>query len=393
MKKHVTLLLMVLCIAVFSSCSRPQAHTSIDLDADTPMSVFDLFSEVKVIPLETTPDNLISQIGQVEYFEGNYYILDGTSQQIFCFTEQGDFVFKISAKGKGPGEYHHLSGFTIDGQRKQLILMDPVVQRVHAFDLSGQHVETMAVPTEIMMGFSDVFVLNDSILMLSSVTNEYLTFYNRNDKKVAGNDYFMKEFLQAFLPRNEYQLNGKTYVIPPLSQQVMDVSDVIPDSSFAWCFGQNNNTQQQIDRLRKEIESMHDYRSFFQFPHEAVGQGKYLNNHIVKVGETERYRIALVEYNNDNMHVVIDKKENKTHIFSQFTENLSLFGAQLKSDRAICFEKAIKDYYVNTGHPELINRCYDSYLREILPEEGQRIYDNHDPMNENPFLVVYFFRE
>jgi hypothetical protein len=33
------------------------------------------------------------------------------------------------------------------------------------------------------------------------------------------------------------------------------------------------------------------------------------------------------------------------------------------------------------------------YLPEILQEDGRHIIENHNPMTDNPFLVVYKFRE
>ena len=85
---------------VLLSCNTTDQSSSIDLTENQSVSVFDVFSEVQVIKLETTEDNLITDIRRIEYFNSRYYILDERSQQIFCFDEEGNFVFKINSQGR-----------------------------------------------------------------------------------------------------------------------------------------------------------------------------------------------------------------------------------------------------------------------------------------------------
>lgn len=402
MKKNVTLVLTVLFIAAFSSCSRPEADTSIDLSADTPMSVFDMFSEVKIIPLETTPESFISDISEVWYHQSRYYVLDTRSQQIFCFTEQGDFVFKISAQGKGPGEYHYIANFIIDEKNSQLIVTDPVMQRLHFFDLQGHHLETRRI--DIPNVLTKVYPLNDSVLLIYSLTKDQLVFYNlKQDTAVSAlYDRNVPSTLEGFIAYNHvYQLDGRTYALPSLSQEMVDITDIEPVPHFSWCFGRDNNTPQQIEQLLQEIRNRQMGEEGYGVAMQGVGKGKVMTNSIRMVFETLRFMIALVEYDGQLKHVVIDKRTDETFVFNAFKENVGLPQAGYQSSRLITsyysppgedFLKRVQE--IRPDFPmEFYHRQKKKYSLDILKEEDKKLVQDYDPMNENPFLVVYYFRE
>ena len=50
-----------------------------NLDERDEISTKDLFSEIQLIPLETTPESLIRNITQIKFFEDRYYIRDPKS--------------------------------------------------------------------------------------------------------------------------------------------------------------------------------------------------------------------------------------------------------------------------------------------------------------------------
>ena len=78
---------------------------TVNLDERDEISTKDLFSEIQLIPLETTPESLIRNITQIKFFEDRYYIHDYSRSQIFVFDREGHFQFALNEKGNGPGEY------------------------------------------------------------------------------------------------------------------------------------------------------------------------------------------------------------------------------------------------------------------------------------------------
>ena len=58
---------------------------TVNLERRDKISTKDLFSDIQVIPLETTPESLIRDITQIKFFEDRYYIHDYRRSQIFVF--------------------------------------------------------------------------------------------------------------------------------------------------------------------------------------------------------------------------------------------------------------------------------------------------------------------
>ncbi len=387
-------------------CSEEKAATSFDLTQDNPISVFDMFSDVSFIRLETTPESMIKDIRSVVYHDSNYYVFDRQSQQVFCFDEEGGFVFKISAQGKGPGEYHLVESICIDKFNSRLILLDPVMQRVLLFDMNGNFIETHSIPTEMTMGYFRIFALSDSILLLISSNNEQLVFYSTNEKIVVHKDFprVYRRGIGAFAPTyNTYQLNQRTYVLPTLSQELFDITEINPEPYYSWDFGGHNNSRQQIDQLKADNENRPPHIPNLVSHAEAVGEGRKLNHHIIGAYETDRFRIAFLEFSDDFKHVVYDKHTGKQHVFVNFKEGIILPYQNIQQDRAIAHytngyrytEEGIKRrkaVFPNTPDSHY-TRNRRTYTPELLSEEDREYVANYDPMAENPYLVVYKFKE
>ncbi|MBW6537757.1 MAG: 6-bladed beta-propeller [Mariniphaga sp.] len=389
MKKH--LIFIGLVVFSFFSCQMADEKRYVNLNLTEEPSVLDFFSEIKVVQLETKEDNLLGVISKVAYYKDRFFILDGLTQQFFCFDGQGKLKYKISAQGKGPGEYNYITDFTIDPEGERIFILDPVVQKVLLFCLDGNHLATFSVPTEKGMGFNKVFALNDSIILLTSITNYQLVFFDLNQHKVVEKkfEFPIEGPLDAFSPRhNVYQYKGRTFVLQYLGNVVYEITELDTLPHFKWDFGPGNNSKEQIERLISKIGSrQNDIASY----HDEVGKGKILNHHIVKVYETSRFKIALIEYDNNFRHVFIDKTSNDSRVFNHFTEEISLIYFFVQPDVAIGFNTGIPD---RTKHiPERAHRKYGFYHTDLLNPEDRQIIENHNPMTDNPFLVVYKFRE
>lgn len=107
----------------FACCSKPVSPVSelvqITIDPDKVENYIDispmLSDSIDIIPLETTDESLLSNIGRLIFHKGHFYILDGTRRGIFVFDEKGRFVRKIGKQGGGPGEYSRISFFDVMG--------------------------------------------------------------------------------------------------------------------------------------------------------------------------------------------------------------------------------------------------------------------------------------
>jgi len=75
-----------------------------------------------VVPLETSVESLISQIGRISIYENNFYVLDRSSSSVLVFDGSGRFVKKIAHVGRGRGEYVSLTDFGIDTKNNNIVL-------------------------------------------------------------------------------------------------------------------------------------------------------------------------------------------------------------------------------------------------------------------------------
>ena len=391
-----------ICGFVLYSCGSEDYSSSIDLSENQTVSVFNVFSDINVIQLETSEDFLINQIRRLVYYDDRYYILDERSQQIFCFDKRGHFVFMINSKGKGPGEYHYITDIAIDRNNNQLVVLDPVVQRVHFFDLEGGFLSSRNIKDDKVLALNRVYPMGDSLLLLISITDENLLFYSLKEDKIVYSNYAfdVPSTLHAFAPRdNVYFFDNEIYFSPPLSSGIVNVTKIYPEPYFTWCFGDDNNSDQQISRLLEEIKTKQNMRENISFPYQTVGKNKILNHYILKSFENGHFRIAAVEFDDDFKFVVIDKNKDQILVFRAFKEGIRLPYEYIQSDRAIAFYKpdfepreismikreGWQDYFFKRNH--LL------YTPEILHEDCRKIIENHDPMKDNPYLVIYSFKQ
>ena len=96
------------------------------------------FKEAKIINLETIDESLLSEIRRIFMDDNKLFIYDGKMNEIFMFDTTGKYINKINRKGEGPGEYVQLSDFTIDPQKKQIVLLCAIPEKQMYFSYDGK---------------------------------------------------------------------------------------------------------------------------------------------------------------------------------------------------------------------------------------------------------------
>ena len=402
-----------LSIIVFSSllllfsCKRENVTEGCyDLSSNIETSIFDIFDEVDAIQLETCDESLLAGIGKAQLFGSKLFILG--SRRILCFSDEGRFLFQVSRQGKGVGEYHHVSDIAIDKHNKRLILLDAVVQRVHFFDLDGTFQQTIRIESETSLGLNRVFPLEDSLLLFVGLYEKDFILYCMKRKTILERLGGLQDCPSFFMPsHNAYMFENSVFVLPPFENTVYKVSGQGFFPHDEWCFGENNNTPEQIERLKSNFHKWLVVRRSLP-PNAIVGKGKYLNHYLRNVRENDRFIIAQLEFNNDFKNIVIDKKTGNRRLFNQFQEGIQLFLQGIINDNILFYsggnyggmdqiyrqiietkDEQDKPYYEDYYFKR--NRTY--YTRDILTERGKQVYDKHDPMYDNPYLVVFKFKQ
>lgn len=156
----------------FFSCAEPQHSNGniqvIDINASNNIKLAELFSDCKVIPLETTDSSLIGlAIDRMERYKGRIYILNQlqSHKNMICFDSSGNFLFNIDRIGRAPDEYTFLGDFFIDLNKKQLVLVSEAGRYVF-FDLDGKYLYSKKtnisyLPRQVVFCDSNYLVYND----------------------------------------------------------------------------------------------------------------------------------------------------------------------------------------------------------------------------------------
>ncbi|PSK82479.1 6-bladed beta-propeller protein [Prolixibacter denitrificans] len=107
---------MVVLGVVFTSCmnqsekGNPLVNILVNVNQNT-----NLDKQVtiqKIVPLDSMLP--IGKVRKLSFYDGHYYLLDKSSDEILCYDGSGHFKFKIADKGKGPSEYIAIQSFYVD---------------------------------------------------------------------------------------------------------------------------------------------------------------------------------------------------------------------------------------------------------------------------------------
>jgi len=116
-----------------------------------------------MVPLETTPNCLLTSISQVDEADGKLFILDADrTRGLFVFSKEGRFLYKIGTLGKGPGEFTDLSTFSFSLDQKTVYLCPQSQKKLIAFNTDGHWI--CDIPTADY--YSDAQFLSDNQYVL-----------------------------------------------------------------------------------------------------------------------------------------------------------------------------------------------------------------------------------
>ncbi len=116
----------------------------------------------KVIPLETGKNSLIAYISEIIIKNNKIYILDIKLNCIFIFDLNGNFLNKVSNKGRGPGEYISIKSFDVN--EKGDIFISSTLQRKIIIYKNGQIKNFKEVSVNKEMPFIFFKILNNKTL-------------------------------------------------------------------------------------------------------------------------------------------------------------------------------------------------------------------------------------
>lgn len=191
---------------------------SVSLDADDYFNRIDEYLRLTSC-VKLAPEPLLAPVRLLQVQDGRIYVVDRLNRLV-CYDMQGKVLFQIYAIGNGPGEYAGINAFTVDTDKKELVLYDNLRTSLlyySADDGTFLRTERFLKPNPSEMVFFDHTFFynnrdhknypNDTLLhysLLSSSGGQEIKRYCFPHKE-AEEEYIFSPSLQTFY-RNENRL-------------------------------------------------------------------------------------------------------------------------------------------------------------------------------------------
>lgn len=360
--------IILITLSSIYKCS-PSPNTSsiyVNLDLEKQVSVFDIFSKINIIPLETSETCLIGNIDKLIKHDSTIYLLDTKQNCVLAFNHKGKLKFKIQKIGRGPGEYLYAYDFTINKYNHTIELLD-CFGKLLVFNLDGTYKTTISLPHPPSAYHKFALLNQDSILFFtnSDRPNDCLLWlYSRSSGKIIKEFYDNSHYnMVNIMPL--FSCNDTTYFSLPLENTVYKIQNSKAVPAYSWDFGKYNyHLQDQVipqeDRKKNKFYNMLGTSS----------QMSYV--HILNLQNTE-YLYCLLSHFKQNKHIFYNKKSKSYYIFKKTKENID-----------------IKTYYMDQN--VLIGVEYpDSDSFKQLLKTTNRTNLSSISEDANPILVEYIF--
>lgn len=155
--KKINLFLLFL-FAMSLSCTNHNRETKLSADThilkvtfhkqmpnveNVPMSSF--VDSISYIKLETTEENLIGEVSDIEYVNHKFYILDMISKSIYIFSDSGKFIDKVAKRGQGPEDYLFLTAYDINSKDNSIHIYDEAAKKMLVYNEKGRLLKSFHV--------------------------------------------------------------------------------------------------------------------------------------------------------------------------------------------------------------------------------------------------------
>ena len=387
MKKEATyslsshFVLMLVCFSMIlimmTGCNKNGNNSLIiDLDRNDKVSIFDLVDSISVVKLETNENCMLSFLTQGTIYKNRFYFFDYKQRIIFCFDNNGKFLYKINKFGRGPDEYEAIASFSIDKFNDQIMILVPYGSILY-YDLDGKFISKEKLPLEII-AYNEVHSINKDVLLFISNNKIRAAYYSKSDKSLIKR--FMEvtpEQHEVFSPlRRTYNYRDSVYYNDYSNNTVLNLSNITHNKvKHKWDFGENNNTNEQLQKYilykanKKKNKEPLDWN-------EVSSNKKYFNHFPGPSFESNKFIGMSLHYIGLIKYVLYDKLENTYKVFGNTTEGVS-------------------PYFNFTSNNSIINTYNDKnneVFNRILTEKQKKIIESHDPNNDNPFIVIYHIK-
>jgi len=344
---------------------------SVDLDQKQNVSIFNIFSKIDIIPLETNDSSLIKFISKLVVYHDNFYILDDMSK-IITFTHDGKFLFQINNKGIGPDEYIGISDFDIYSD--SLSILSGMDSRMHIYDNKGNFIRRFKLPNIKKSYESFKNVNKDTVAFWTYDYENRLKLYSKSTKQIFKEKMPEKNDIYTYLGIQKFPYEN---YIPSVNDnrvfKITSQSEII--EAYKWDFGKLNNTPKMIENP-PVLNSQNESRELIN----KIMSSEVINYVFLRAGGNSRYTYTKLNRKNAHINVFYDKFSKKTYVFEKTTEKVQIY--------PLCWT----DSYMIGWVPEKVS-VIDDVIPDIILNKGNILIKNKLSQFDNPILIKYYFKK
>jgi hypothetical protein len=207
------------------------------------------FDSAKIVALETKKESVIGSIGRIIVYNGRYFILDRLTNSVFVFGSDGQYINKIHAIGKGPGNYTGLQDFSIDEKKKKILLYSHRPYKLISFDMN-LHFSSELKLKELFRNLSWV---DDKVIFIGKPSHsDFMVQVNDLDSKTS-NEFVESDKVAAtfrtFGSIFPYILKSRNaYIAFPYSSVIYSYRKGAIEPAYKIDFGNKNFLESYFDK-------------------------------------------------------------------------------------------------------------------------------------------------
>ena len=344
----------------------------VNLEKPQKASLFDYFSRIELIPLETNDDVLIGYCEEINYYQDRYYLIDRAQHRVYVFDNAGKFVFQINKRGQGPGEYNYLCSIFLNPFTNNIDLTSDGL--IYSYDLEGNYKKTSLNPENASGYFYNFIALNENVYVCSLLrgwkTDDYrIHYYNLKENKIIHKEYNDDAFLNVYVfisftsHTPFYEYNGKWFFYRFVDNVTYEVGMDSLIKAYTWDFGKYNY---EAKKLKLEDLITLPYKIDLQ-------------------GQNNRYLLAYIHSRINNApliaaYLILDKSTGECKYIENFTESVNFVPRKVSNEYVLSW----------CTHEELENFVSEEMLDKDNRQKFQKLINEKDEMN--PIIIKYYFK-
>ena len=373
----------IILILFFSSCNRFFSQDGVIVDLSNPqiVSVFDYFSHIELIPLETNENSVLGGfVDKIILHQNRFYVFDG--RRINVFDKSGKFILTIGNEGRGPGEFIMLSDIIINPFTGNIDLLSAIEGRIHSYDLQGNHVKSSGRinNTEFPApAIHRLIAISETEYVIFPFGYHYpykIIYYDLDKMNIVRQLYEGSSFAQNADPSHPfYEYNGEWYFFMALDRTTYKVEPHSLVKAYTWDFGRFNydaNSRKYPTDINRMTEM------YVQLPYRIFNQG-----------QNDRYVIAVIFISDNSVNYgvrlsIYDKLTQKSKFIEHFTETgYFILPIAITNEYVLSFgnydeQTALKNF-VNS---EMLDDVNSQRLEAFINAEEE----------QNPVIIKYYFK-